>query len=420
MSVPRRWVLVLIPALCLAASALILLRSRRGLEENAPRAHVPVESNPRKEPAEIDEPVQSAVFRMDGKPVELNRPPHGKTPDLPQEARPFILPAVELPATCRDVLERILEAERAGNGLEREAFAAAYARLLASDPASLQELIRLLDTSKEQAVVRTGVILLGRTASADAVSYLSGLALSGTSGDLRLLAIESLLQNGRSNAQQLAASEPKLRPIRGDDVSPDRLKPLIELIRTEKDASVFSKVVSWTSSFQDPLVNFATTGHPDLTAALISALGHEKDPARAAPLLSALSETRRMDVVEPVLSALQSASDSLVIQMGLRALANKPEMQSTLDLKLRYASDHPNQGVRSQAIESIRVADGNRQLIAERLGTALRTEKLGVVRIAGIIKLAQCGPAGRSIIEHLAKGDPDPQVRDTARHWLER
>lgn len=325
-------------------------------------------------------------------------------------------PKVEVPASAIALLQALRDLDRERSGRDREALAASAAALLRDDPARLQDLISSLSGPTEADLRRVALILLGRVDRPEAVQALLEAARRSGDREERILAIRSVLQNGKPSAHEAYAAL-DFRPLVEDVVAPDRILPLVDLMRQERDRGVFQGLVESLSKFQD-----GESGVTQVTRAAADLLREENDPARMRDLFLGFSYTRSPIAREAIVEKLGTLTDRDSLALGIQALGYQEETPAVLDLKLRYATDSTD-AVRKKALEALANVqrgpeDGAR--VARQIGPAVVSDGSSLVRLAGITALGGCGEAGRTYLEKMAAADSDPQVRQAARQLLDR
>ena len=346
----------------------------------------------------------------------------GPKPDLkgvvlnPQKPGSSGWPKVEVPASAIALLQALRDLDRAGSGHDREALAASAAALLLDDPSRLQDLIATLSGATEADLRRVALILLGRVDRPEAVQVLLEAARRSGDREERILAIRSILQDGKPSAHEAYAAL-DFRPLVESAVAPERILPLVDLMRHERDRGVFQGLVESLSKFQD-----GDSGVAQVTRATADLLREEKDPDRMRDLFLGFSYTRSPVAREAIVEKLGTLTDRDSVAQGIQALGYQEETPAVLDLKLRYASD-PTDAVRKKALEALANVqrgpeDGAR--VARQIGAAVASDGSSLVRLAGVAALGGCGETGRTYLEKMAAADSDPQVRQAARQWLNR
>jgi len=333
-------------------------------------------------------------------------------------------PRIAIPRENGAALRALRALEESRDGRQREAFAASWVQALLEDPVRLKALISSLPGIVDPELRRIALIVLGRVAHPEAVQGLLDVAQHERDRDSRIMAIRSLFQNGRGVAPEAFAGLPQFRPLVETAVSEDRVTPLLDLARRERDPAIFDALVGNLARFQQDarITQGSDSRYEEINRALAALLRDESDPQRTQALLLGMVSAQNPVTRDAVLDKLRNSQEPGVLGLALRALGNQAETSQTLDVKMSLATGSIHESVRQKAMESMTAGLGesmNRPWLAERLGPSVINDPSPRARIAGTQTLALCGDAGKQYLEKLAGSDQDPQVRKTARECLE-
>lgn len=342
-------------------------------------------------------------------------------PQKPESAANSKWPRVAVPSTAIDALKLLRDLDRSGSGRDREGLAAAMAEMLRKDPARLQELIASLQGLEDFDLRRFGLIVLGRVDRPEATQALLEVARQAPDRDSRIVAVRAIFQNGKGSAHEVYAGM-DFRPLAENTLTEDRVLPLMNLLKQERDHEVFQCLVESLSKYQDAKVTQGNSEYSEITRTVVDLLRAERDPDRIRDLFLSFAYTRSAVARDAIFEKLGSLTDPNLVAQGVQALGYQTETTAALDLKLKYVMD-PSESVRKKALEALSNSsrgrdDGSR--VADQIGQSVMADVSRLVRIAGAGTLGTCGDAGRPYLQKMADGDPDPQVRSTARQWLDR
>ncbi|MCC6646200.1 MAG: tetratricopeptide repeat protein [Polyangiaceae bacterium] len=187
--------------------------------------------------------------------------------------------------------------------------------------------------------------------------------------------------------------------------SPERARVALSLART--GAFPFRPATPATRAAHDELaaaltagaVTWANTGHGEVRAEALEALGHGTGDAAQAALARALGD-EDPSVVRAALSAAKD-SEAFVAVGALAPLLTRPRWSDRAD------------AARAVGLVAARASGADRAAAVDSLRALARADAFAAVRVAAVRALARLGGSDRELAE-IARTDVEPEVREAA------